>query len=123
MPPKSSKRPREEEPQKLDDSLEKSRQYRTDMTGFHRQQALERTKFERKCTRLLDDLVLSIEIADYSATTRLVTEYFDLKCEYEMLLTNIACFKRMTRETNWPHVKGAGTAKAAPPVPDKTPQQ
>lgn len=91
------------------------------MGRYHSREVAERSKFERMCTTLLDELVEAIEIHDQITITRKVTEYFDLKCEYNLGLSSMACMKRMLRESRFPHVKG--TVKAAPPVPDKTPQQ
>jgi len=91
------------------------------MKKYHSAEVTERSKFERRCAKLLDELVEAIELHDQTAITQKVTEYFDLKCEYNVGLSSMYCMKRMLRESRFPHVKG--TAKAAPPVPDKTPEQ
>jgi len=120
-----SKRPREEETQaqeeqqpkgSLKESPEESvQQYRMTMRRYHTEEVAEKAKFDRRCAKLLDELVEAINVNDNIAMTRKVTEYFDLKCDYQLSLSSMACMKRMLRESRFPHLVKA----AAKIVPDK----
>jgi len=129
MPPKSLKRPREEEAQEqpqekpkcnLEESPEENiRQYRMSMRRYHKEEVEEQCMFHRRCAKLLDDLVETINTDDKLSMSGVVNEYFSTKWMYQNKMSIMANDKRMLQQSRFQDMWRQSKKAAPSPVADK----
>jgi hypothetical protein len=106
---KAPEEPEEQQPTPMDKEEMKKKilsdnttKYMETMKKYHTTEVGEKSKFDRKCAIILEELVNAYHMQEKGTIFDKVTEYYKLKCDYDLFMTNMTCIKRILREKHFP---------------------
>lgn len=81
---------------------ENVKKYTDTMKLYHTTEVGEKSKFDRKCAIILEELVNAYSMHEKEIIFDKVTEYYKIKSDYDLFKTNISIMKRLLRESIFP---------------------